>query len=44
MPINEPDVIPVNCIIPPELLSMMDDYKSIVNHLLAFGIHEEGGV
>ena len=44
MPINEPDVIPVNCIIPPELLSMMDDYKSIVNHLLAFGIHHKIGL
>jgi hypothetical protein len=34
MPINEPDVIPVNCEIPLELSLMMEDYRSIANHLI----------
>jgi len=42
--LNEPDVIPINCDIPSELHVMMDDYKSIVNHLLAFGIHHKVGL
>ncbi len=41
---KEPNVIPVNCPIPPELISMMEDYKSIVNHLIAFGIHHRIGL
>ncbi len=41
---NEPDVIPVNCNIPIELHIMMKDYKDIVNHLLAYGIHYKIGL
>ncbi len=43
MPINEPDIIPVNCKIPPELSSMMEDYRSIVNHLISSGLHHRLG-
>lgn len=44
MPVNEPDIIPVNCSIPPELLSMMEDYKGIANHLISFGLHHKTGL
>lgn len=44
MLINESNVIPVNCSIPSELLSMMNDYKAIVNHLITFGIHFKIGL
>jgi phage FluMu protein Com len=41
---NAPDTIPVNCNIPSELNDMMDDYRAIVNHLLAYGIHNKIGL
>ncbi len=41
---NDPDVVPINCIIPHELDSVMVDYKSIVNHLITFGIHHKIGL
>ena len=41
---NDPDIIPINCEIPSELFSVMADYKSIVNHLLSFGIHHKLGL
>ncbi len=41
---NDPNIIPVNCNIPIELISMMDDYKNIVNHLLSYGIHHKIGL
>ena len=41
---NEPDTIPVNCEIPQELILMMEDYKDMVNHLLAYGIHYKIGL
>ena len=41
---NDPDVIPINYPIPSELQAMMVDYKSIVNHLLSFGIHHKIGM
>lgn len=44
MPINNPDTIPINCTIPPELHAMMADYKAIVNHLISFGIHFKIGL
>lgn len=44
MPVNEPDVIPVNAPIPPELLSMMEDYKAIANHLISYGLHYKIGL
>lgn len=44
MPIKDPEIIPVNCPIPSELLSMMEDYKSIVNHLIGSGLHHEIGL
>jgi hypothetical protein len=36
---NDPDTIPVNCVIPKKLNTMMEDYRSIVNHLISYGIH-----
>jgi len=44
VPVREPDVIPVNCVIPPELFSMMEDYKAIANHLINFGLHHKIGL
>jgi hypothetical protein len=44
MPIREPNVIPVDCPISPELLLMMEDYKAITNHLISFGLHEKIGL
>ena len=41
---NNPDTIPINCEIPSELHAMMIDYKSIVNHLITFGIHHKLGL
>jgi len=43
MPVNEPDVIPVNCSIPPELLLVMEDYKAIANHLISSGLYHKVG-
>ncbi len=40
---NDPDVIPVNCSIPPELLLVMEDYKVIANHLISSGLHHKVG-
>ncbi|MFZ2412273.1 MAG: hypothetical protein WAW23_11930 [Candidatus Methanoperedens sp.] len=44
MPMKESNVIPVNCPIPPELLSMMEDYKIITNHLINSGLHHKIGL
>jgi hypothetical protein len=41
---KEPNVIPVNYLIPPELLSMMEDYKIITNHLINSGLHHKIGL
>ncbi len=41
---KEPDVIPVNCLIPSELLSMMEDYKAITNHLVNSGLYNKIGL
>ncbi len=41
---NEPDVIPVECEIPSELLSMMQDYKIIANHLISSGLYHKTGL
>jgi hypothetical protein len=44
MPINDPDIIPVNCPISPELFSMMEDYKAIANHLISSGLYHKTGL
>lgn len=41
---NEPDVIPIDCSIPPELFLMMDDYRIITNHLIASGLYHKIGI
>ncbi len=41
---KEPDVIPVNYPIPPELSSMMEDYKAIANHLINSGLYHKVGL
>jgi hypothetical protein len=40
---NDPDTIPVNCEIPPELSLTMEDYRSIANHLISSGLHHRVG-
>jgi hypothetical protein len=44
MPVNEPDVIPVNCPISPELILVMEDYKTIANHLINSGLYHKTGM
>lgn len=41
---NDPDVIPINCSIPPELILVMEDYKIISNHLLNSGLYHKIGL
>ena len=36
---QEPDTIAVNCAIPNKLLLMLDDYRTVSNHLLNFGLY-----
>lgn len=44
MSVKEPDTIPINCPIPQELLSMMEDYRAIANHLINFGLNQRIGL
>jgi len=41
---KDPDVIPIDCNIPSEVLMMMKDYISITNHLISYGIHHKIGL
>ncbi len=41
---NEPDIIPIDCPIPTELILMMEDYKAIANHLISSGLYHKIGL
>jgi hypothetical protein len=41
---REPDTIPVNCVIPDSLVSMMDDFKTMTNHMIQFGLFKKVGL
>ncbi len=41
---REPNTIPIDCTIPQELLSMMDDYRTISNHLLGYALYHKIGL